>query len=133
MADFVWDVMDVDTFKEEYTSSRDTKLAQACRRLVDSLVAAGVADGGKATAPVSMDQIEAMDEELQNWQIRQRDRKAAGENAEVIDLDGIARKVNADTDTHGIKAVRRQGKLAFGSVVDFPKVERNGKDEGEDA
>ena len=105
---FVFEEITTAEAKERYATTRDTMLAQVCRRIVSAMTKS---DGSlvEATPTMALAQLESMDADFSDWQTRQRDKRAEGNEVQVIDLNGITRKVNADTDKHGVRAIRRDG------------------------
>jgi hypothetical protein len=98
--------------REEYATSKDTMLSQVCREIVAGM------DGIEATDLMSLSDLEMMLDKFQDWQTRQRDRREnpadeKDKTAQVITVDAIARKINADTETSGVRALRRNGGLIF--------------------
>lgn len=99
-----------------YSVSKDTMLSRVCRSLVAAMADV---DEDHGSPLYSLDMLEQgisaddNDDDLffQDWQIRQRDRRTNGEKVQVITIDAIARKLNAEKDETGIKAVRRNGGL----------------------
>ena len=109
---FKFEQVTVEDVREQYATSRDTMLSQVARGIVAAM------DGVEATPLLTLEQLEQMDEKFQNWQIRQRDRREnpteeGDEKAQVISVDAIARKINADREQTGIRALRRNGGVIF--------------------
>jgi hypothetical protein len=107
-------VMTVDEARERFATTRDTMLSQVCADIVEGFNAAD----SEAIGTYNLDELEMMSEKFQNWQIRQRDRRAnpqeeGDDKAQVISVDAIARKINADTEKTDVRAVRRNGGLLF--------------------
>ena len=107
-------VLTVEEAKERFATTRDTMLSQVCSDIVEGFNAAG----SDVIGPYTLDELEMMSDKFQNWQIRQRDRRAnpqedGDDKAQVISVDAIARKINADRDKTDVRAMRRNGGLLF--------------------
>src|ERR1700749_4254897 len=105
--DIEFEAVPVAEFKEQYATSKDTMLTVVCRDIVAMLTEK--LPEGAVTPPLSLEQLEQGSETFQNWQIRQRDRRQNPQDekdrkAQVITIDAIARKMNADSDSTGYKA-----------------------------
>lgn len=109
---FKFESVTVAEVKERYATSKDTMLSKVTRSIVAAM------DGVEATPLLSLEDLEQMDSDFQDWQIRQRDRRSnptdeKDKTAQVISVDAIARKINADTEQTGVRALRRNGGLIF--------------------
>src|SRR5256885_1870362 len=103
---FKFESVSVEQVREQYATSKDTMLSQVARSIVSAM------EGVEATPLLTLDDLEMQDSAFQDWQIRQRDRRANPQDekdskAQVITVDAIARKINAEVDTTGVRALRR--------------------------
>lgn len=124
--DITFEAVPVSEFKEQYATSKDTMLTVVCREINEMLTEK--LPEGAVTPPLTLTQLEMGSERFQDWQTRQRDRRSNPQDdkdktAQVITLDAIARKMNAESDKSGFKALRRDGKLAFAHAADFTKAD----------
>jgi hypothetical protein len=111
---FKFENISVADVREQYATSRDTMLSQVCRNITDAFKDPEM----EATPLLTLEQLEQMDDKFQNWQIRQRDRRANPQDekdktAQVISVDAIARKINAEKDTTDVRARRVNGGILF--------------------
>jgi hypothetical protein len=109
---FKFESVSVEQVREQYATSKDTMLSQVARSIVAAM------EGVEATPLLTLDDLEMQDSAFQDWQIRQRERRSNPQDekdskAQVITVDAIARKINAEVDTTGVRALRRNGGLIF--------------------
>lgn len=129
---FEFDEVSVADIREQYATSRDTMLSQVCRALVEAL-------GEKQGTPkLTLEMLEAADDKFGDWQRKQRERRAnpqedGDDKAQVISVDAIARKVNADVDKTGVRALRRDGGVILVQDAVWQATKPAGTDDNGDA
>jgi hypothetical protein len=126
---FVFEDIGIDEAREQFATTRDTMLSQVCRKIVAGM------EGVVSTPALTLAQLEMMDDDFANWQTRQRDRKSEGEDVQVIDLDGIARKINADKAKTNVRAIRRDksSKIAFVDAAQWDAAVKAGTESDDDS
>jgi hypothetical protein len=111
----------------EFTSTKDTELAKVCREIVAQMADVKV---GQSTGRATLEDIEIMFSGFQDWQTKQRDRRAGGDlKAQVVTIDAIARKLNSETEQHKLRAVRRNGGVIFSKLSDADIAKLTEKDD----
>jgi hypothetical protein len=109
---FKFESVSVAQVREQYATSKDTMLSQVCREIVAGM------EGVEATPLLTLDNLMMEMPSFQDWQTRQQDRRSnpqdeKDQKAQVITVDAIARKINADVEQTGVRALRRNGGLIF--------------------
>lgn len=111
---FTFEEIGIEQAREQFATTRETKLSQVCAAIVKAFNDAEQT----ATPAMSLAMLETMDNDFSDWQTRQRDRRAnpqeeGDDKAQVISVDAIARKINADKDKTDVRAIRKNGGVAF--------------------